>query len=97
MTQLATLNLSISANVCSLGTFISGSSNVFANGSSVIRVGDLVSYASLLSSGCTSPGTAKIVTGASNVFINGRQAAIIGSLDSDNGSIVTGSHNVLAR
>lgn len=70
--------------------YVSGSSNVFANGFGVVRVGD--------ATGCGDPA----VTGSSNVFVNGRRVHRRGDATGGHGSwrpnaAATGSGNVFVN
>jgi len=72
---------------------ISGSPDVFTNGSSVVRVGDL--YAPHGCPPCLVPIHPVVqATGSSSVFINGSPATRVGDLTTCGSLAVTGSDNV---
>ena len=67
------------------GPIVSGSPNVFINGRSAARVGDIAT--------CNGP-LDKISEGSASVFINGKPAARMGDRTEHGGVVIIGSSNV---
>ncbi len=67
------------------------SSNVFANGIGIVRLGDLIAVHA--KAGC-SPDTSTLSSGSSTVFINGQGAGRIGDQYTSDNTITSGSETV---
>lgn len=70
-----------------------GSSDVFANGIGVVRVGDIMQVHDL--PGCI-PHAPPLVTGSSSVFVNGRAIGRVGDQYAGGEVIISGSGSVFA-
>jgi len=71
-----------------IGYVIGGSTNVYAQGRQVARVGDLVA--------CLEHGTNRIISGATTVYANGLLVAVNGS-QCECGAVVIASGNVFVE